>query len=184
MTITDAAAPEAKCARPVSMGEIGINLPMTVPVIGNSIFMDAIGMSVGLAGASFGSNEGYTIFAGSFYAINNTSNNAFVSTASKTFDNPVQGIMGWFGSSEANQYAQTEASKSASTSFTTNVALEPKFIAPNVVYERNLSETSSIGSGCLQIIYTPGITTTIDLTVYAYSSGRYAAICCYFYIFF
>lgn len=166
------------------MGEIGITLPMTVPVIGNSIFMDAIGMSVGLAGASFGSNEGYTIFAGSFYGINNTSSSAFVSTASKTFDNPVQGIMGWFGSSEDNQYAQTDASKSASTGFTTNIALEPKFIAPNVIYDRNLSETSSTSSGYLQIIYTPGITTTIDLTVYAYSSGRYAAICCYFYIFF
>lgn len=160
-------------------------MPMAVPAIGISIFMDAIGLSVGLAGASFGSNEGYTIFAGSFYAVNNASSTVFTTTVSKTFDNPVQGIMGWFGSSEANQYDQPTASNSASASFTVNIALEPKFIAPNVIYDRNMSETSSSGgSGNLRIIYTPGITSTIDFAVSAYSSGRYAALCCYFYIFF
>lgn len=146
--------------------------------------MDAIGLSVGLAGASFGANEGYTIFAGSFYAVNNTQSNAFITTVNKTFDNPVQGIMGWFGSSEDNQYASDSALKSASKGFTTNIALEPKFIAPNVIYSRDMSELSSGTSGCLQIIYTPGVTSTIDFTVFAYSVGRYAALCCYFYIFF
>lgn len=144
--------------------------------------MDAIGLSVGLAGASFGSNEGYTIFAGTFY--NQQGNGyGYITIVSKTFKNPVQGIMGWFGTQEAHLHNQSDASKSASEHFTTNIASNPKFISPNVMYSSLMSEVPSDSNGNLKIEFTPGVTTTIDFKVHVYERS-YGAICCYFYIFF
>lgn len=140
--------------------------------------MDAIGLSVGLAGASFGSNEGYRIFAGTFY-IQKDDGNGYITIVSKTFKNPVQGIMGWFGTQEANLYSQSDASKSASNHFTTNIALNPKFISPNVMYTSEMNEAASDSNENLKIEFTPGVTTTIDFKVNVYA-GRYGVICCYF----
>lgn len=145
--------------------------------------MDAIGLSVGLAGASFGSNKGYTVFAGSFYALNSGTSRLFT-VVSKTFDNPVQGIMGWFGSHSSYYDSQGDASSDASGRFATNIALEPRFIAPNVGYSYSMEETSiTVSNAKLYISYTPGTTTTIDFKLYT-GSSNYGALCCYFYIFF
>lgn len=145
--------------------------------------MDAIGLSVGLAGASFGSNEGYTIFAGTFY--NQQGNGyGYITIVSKTFKNPVQGIMGWFGTQDGNLHNQSDASKSASNQFTANIPLNPKFISPNVMYNKSgMGEVASDSNGNLKIEFTPGVTTTIDFKVHVYERS-YGAICCYFYIFF
>ena len=146
------------------------------------IFMDAIGMSIGLAGASFNDNEGYTIFAGTFYKLNTTNSGGYITVKSKTFAYPVQGIMGWFGTSNINIDGIDRVLSSASENFTNNIALNPKFITPGVKYTAHMEETTTDSFG-LKIEYIPGSTSSIDVDVYI-SRNYYAAICCYFYIFF
>ena len=97
--------------------------------------MDAIGMSVGLAGASFGSNEGYTILAGEFVSSTERpgSSDGNLTVLIKEFANPVNGIMGWFGAEGRNGFPNGALS-GASSIFVNNVAKNPLFITPSTHY--------------------------------------------------
>ena len=158
---------------------------MTGTVIGNSMFMDAIGMSVGLAGASFTDNEGYTIFAGLYNSpLSSPSSNNKLTVTEKTFEKPVQGIMGWFGTGIDNNLSNS--SESAVSSFSNNIGLEPHFFAPfGLTYKQiGMEVDSSQPINAFICEYTPGISTTATFYVRCNTNNKYGTICCYFYIFF
>lgn len=156
---------------------------MTGTVIGNLIVMDAIGISVGLASANFGSNEGYTIFAGEFALSTAASGQGYKTILTKEFANPVQGIMGWFGSYGRNGLSTNSALLSASQVFTKNILNEPLFLAPSASYNPNTWGETGTEVDSLRCLYTAGSSSTVDFDVIC-SSGAYGAFCCFFYIFF
>ena len=158
---------------------------MTGTVIGNSTFMDAIGMSVGLAGASFGSNEGYTILAGEFVSSTTRpiGSPGTLTALIKEFASPVNGIMGWFGS-DGNNISTAGALSNASSRFVNNVAKNPLFITPSAHYSSsNWGGQGTANYDTLYCIFTPGTSTSVTFSVYTLQTS-YAAFCCYFYIFF
>lgn len=138
---------------------------------------------MGLAGAKFGSDEGYTIFSGMFYSFNSNASNKTIDVLSKNFNNPVKGIIGWFGSS-GNSSSLSSSNENALTNFSNITPLEPKFIAPNVYFSgQNMNITSVSSNGAVLCSYELGKSTTIifRLTVLG---NTYGVICVYCYIFF
>ena len=144
--------------------------------------MDAIGLSVGLAGAKFGSNGGYTIFAGIFYKEDGPG--TYYTLISKTFDNPVQGIMGWFGSSGTDSNSVTQSGKYATTRFTDNIELNPQFISSGVYYSTDgMGALNGSAANAFNCSYTAGTSLSVDFGVVT-GSNSCGTLCCYFYIFF
>lgn len=138
---------------------------------------------MGLAGAKFGSDEGYTIFSGMFYSFNSNASNKTIDVFSKNFNNPVKGIIGWFGAS-GNLSSLSNSNETAVTDLSKNFSLEPKFIAPNVYFSgQNMNITTADSNGSVLCSYELGKSTTVifRLTVLG---KTYGVICVYCYIFF